>query len=75
MKNKKVKLLLLLAYFAISCSTEEITRNFSEDDFVISRIASAMDKDNFSPNCKSDINSTINNYHKHKAWAVASKKI
>ena len=74
MKNKKVKILLLLAHFAICCATEEIIQSFSEDSFIISKISSAIDKDILSSHCKSDINSTINNYHKRKAWAVASKK-
>ncbi|KAL7029378.1 hypothetical protein ACKWTF_006213 [Chironomus riparius] len=71
MKNKKIKVLLFLALFAICCATEEIVQNFSEDSFIISKIASAIDKDILSSHCKSDINSTIHNYHKHKAWAIA----
>ncbi|XP_070492793.1 nose resistant to fluoxetine protein 6-like [Chironomus tepperi] len=71
MKNKKIKILLLLAHFVISCASEEIARNFSEDEFIILKVASVISNESISSHCKSDLNSTINNYQKHKAWAVA----
>ena len=74
MKNKRIKLFFLLAYFVICCANKNIL-NLNEDEFIISKIASLIDTEDFSLQCKSDLNSTIKNYYKRKAWAVASKKL
>ena len=75
MKNKKMKLLLLLAYFALSGATVEVIQNLSEDEFIISKIVSAINISDFSVQCKSDLNSTVSHYRERKAWAVASKTL
>jgi hypothetical protein len=76
MKNKKMKILLLLAYFATCCTTEKNKRNLTEfDEFILSKMTSLIDIEDFSSQCKSDLNTTIKNYYRHKAWAVASKNI
>jgi len=69
-----MKFFLLLAYFVICCATKN-TLHLNEDEFIVSKIASIIDTEDFSSQCKSDLNSTIKNYYKRKAWAVASKKL
>lgn len=75
MKNKRIKIFLILAYVAFSSAGIDNVRFPNEDEFIMSRIDDAINLVDFSSSCKSDLNTTLNAYRERKSWAIASKDL
>lgn len=59
--------------FIVCITTVNCDIKLTEDELIISKINEALGSLN-SVQCKKDLNSTVNGYREHKAWAIASKR-